>query len=239
MKKRLISLMLGVSLLLVPCTALAKGGACDYDTAHDLYMASVDRAEVTSETRPEYPVANSATDNESLRDNDYTRFVETNEKHFLTIISEEDEWALFGHEESFGVKPDKVYDVEIFLRNDASLCLDGHSPSECEKTLQDVKVRVAFPDSLEDGHYSCLVAEITSENGDPMSVSDYIELIGVDDVHLKLVPDSVVVETDGLTDGMKLDAKEFFGDGASVGYYSLDSGIPAGYTVRVKFQIQT
>lgn len=250
MKNKLISLIVGASLLLTPCTVLAKGGSCDYDTAHELYVASAQRAEVTAETRPEYPVANAAMDNDNLRDNSYTRFVETDEKHFLTITSVEDGWAVFGHEESFGVCPDRVYDVEVFIRNDASLCMDGHLPSECDKTLQDVKVRVAFPDSLSNGHSSCLLVEISSSNGNPVSISDYVELTGVSgeernltdakDVRLALVPGSIVVETDGLTDGMQLDANELFGDdGASVGYYSLDSGIPAGYSLRVKFQIQT
>lgn len=232
-----LSIML-CSLLLVPNTAQARGDY-DYDAAQVRYTESA-REEVTMETRPEYALLNGAIDNESIRDYDYARFTEMNERHFLTLVSEEDQRVVFGHEETFSLETGKVYTVEIYLRNDATLCLE-HSPLGCEKTLQEVKVKAAYPDMLTQNQYGCVMVEITSANGEPQAVTDFVEIInsGESSVYLSLVEDSLVIESLGLTNGMQLDQKALFDDGVEVGFFSLDSGIPAGYALKVKFQIQT
>lgn len=238
MIKKIFGLVM-IGFLLVPCTALARG-EYDYETAQDRYTESA-RGAVDTETRPELPLLNGATDNVGMRDNEHTRFVEGNERHFVTIACEEDEWVIFGHEEMCGIETGKLYDVEIYLRNDATLCLT-HSPLECDKTLREVKVKAAYPDMLAPNQSGCIIVEIDSANGTTESAVDFVELVGMGDeeIFLRLVADSLVVESSGLTDGAKLDHDAFFGaDGAEVGYFSLDSGIPAGYSLKVKFQIQT
>lgn len=238
--KKIVGLVVCASLLALPCQVSAMGGEYDYDAANALYLAGSGRTAITAETRPEYPVMNSAIDNAYIRDHGTARFVETDEKHFLTLNSTNDEWAVFGHEESLGIKPGGIYDIETYIRNDATLCTDGHLPSECSKTLKGVRVRAAFPNELYKGQFGCIVIEIISENGTPTVVADYIEVLGSENVHLSLVPNSIVIQTDGLTNGTQLNFEEFFSEkGAAVGYYSLDSGIPAGYAIKVKFQIQT
>ncbi len=240
MHKKIVGLVMSGCLLLTPVTVLARGEYADNEAVQDQYVASA-RETVDAHTRPDYPLLNAAVDNVNIRDNEYTRFVEGSERHFVTIFCEEDEKAVFGHEEMCGIEPNKTYDVEIFIRNDASLCLE-HSPLQCDKTLQDVKVKAAYPDSLMPKQSGCITVEISSANGTTKSAVDFVELFGASEeqVFLRLAADSLMIESDGLTDGMTLDHDTFFGtEGAEVGYFSLDSGIPAGYFLKVKFKIQT
>lgn len=236
--KKMCGLILGCALLMTPLFAQARGDI-DTENVHEQYVAKAKRAELTTETRPEYAVANSALDNESVRSNDFTRFVETDERHFLTIYCEEDERAIFGHEECLGLEKGKVYDVEIYIRNDATLCLE-HLPDECEKTLRDVKVKAGYPDVLDENKFDYVIVEIATANGQPTRIMDYIEIVGIEPVVLAVDPDSIVIESDGLTNGAVLPSEELFGEeGAEIGYFSLDSGLPAGHDLRVKFKIKT
>lgn len=239
MYKKKVGLVMGCLLLLTPCTVLARGEVYDYDAAQERYVAST-RESVDVATRPEYPLLNAATDNEAVRSNEFTRFVEANERHFITITCREDEKAVFGHEEMCGIEAGKTYDVEIYIRNDATLCLE-HSPMDCDKTLRDVKVKAAYPDDLSPNQNGCIVVEISSSNGTTESAVDFVELVGAGDetVHLLLDTPSLLIESDGLTDGVELDHDAFFGEGAEVGYFSLGSGVPAGYSLKVKFTIRT
>lgn len=156
--------------------------------------ASDGRPLYTEETRPDFPVFNSL----------------VGEENFLSITGPDGETATDYLELQMG----KEYDVAIAYDNNGNpRGISTHA------IANDTIVKVEFPEAIADERP--LTAVISARDSQPLSVSSSLTLVATEPMALEIVPGSVRMVNNNLTNGTVISEDDLTHDGAAIGTNSM------------------
>lgn len=191
-----------------------------------LYAWGPDRPTYTMQDPADHVTFNSITDNAKYGD----------ERNFVQI--REAGTGYYG--ENVNIQPGKEYEVFVYYHNNAATRLNS-AENGYKGIAQNAKMRIQMPASVAAGQKARVTGVLSADNAQPQQVWDeaYGTSTSNETVYLRYTQGSATIHNLGATNGATM-PDSLFGDGAPLGYNSLDGKLPgcneyAGYvTFRFK-----
>lgn len=191
-----------------------------------LYAWGPDRPTYTMQDPADHVTFNSITDNAKYGD----------ERNFVQI--REAGTGTYG--ENINIQPGKEYEVFVYYHNNAATRLNS-AENGYKGIAQNAKMRIQMPASVAAGQKARVTGILSADNAQPQQVWDeaYGTSTSNDTVYLRYTQGSATIHNLGTTNGATM-PDSLFGEGAPLGYNSLDGKLPgcneyAGYvTFRFK-----
>ncbi|QHN43098.1 DUF11 domain-containing protein [Candidatus Mycosynbacter amalyticus] len=191
-----------------------------------LYAWGPDRPTYTMQDPADHVTFNSITDNAKYGD----------ERNFVQI--REAGTGTYG--ENINIQPGKEYEVFVYYHNNAATRLNS-AENGYKGIAQNAKMRIQMPASVAAGQKARVTGVLSADNAQPQQVWDeaYGTSTSNDTMYLRYTQGSATIHNLGTTNGATM-PDSLFGEGAPLGYNSLDGKLPgcneyAGYvTFRFK-----
>ncbi|MDO4872290.1 MAG: DUF11 domain-containing protein [bacterium] len=171
-----------------------------------------ERTTFTAEKPASYVTFNSITNNPHIGD----------ERNFVRIR----EAGVGNYVDKIDIQPGKEYEVWTYVHNNASSTLNSKE-NNYKGIALDVKMKATLPSTIQKGTTARVVSTISASNANPLHVYDEATLTSSSrTVALRYVQGSAVITNNGAVNGQNISGELLFGNGALLGYSSLNGMIP-------------